>query len=111
DMAHATASMRAVQRVDVRPTHTLSTRTSGSRSDGCFGEQKNPPRMAYAAARAFFSFKRVYYRRLQSVCKYTYGVRPKLQHEIVPPERIEVFGAGDGNRTHDIQLGKLSFYH
>jgi hypothetical protein len=20
-------------------------------------------------------------------------------------------GAGDGNRTHDIQLGKLSFYH
>jgi hypothetical protein len=21
------------------------------------------------------------------------------------------FGAGDGNRTHDIQLGKLSFYH
>ena len=23
----------------------------------------------------------------------------------------EMDGAGDGNRTHDIQLGKLSFYH
>jgi hypothetical protein len=22
----------------------------------------------------------------------------------------EIFGAGDGNRTHDIQLGKLTFY-
>jgi hypothetical protein len=27
------------------------------------------------------------------------------------PETGLSVGAGDGNRTHDIQLGKLSFYH
>ncbi len=26
-------------------------------------------------------------------------------------EFLEKFGAGEGNRTLDIQLGKLSFYH
>ena len=26
-------------------------------------------------------------------------------------QTLEKSGAGDGNRTHDIQLGKLSFYH
>jgi hypothetical protein len=25
-------------------------------------------------------------------------------------EVIENFGAGDGDRTHDVQLGKLAFY-
>ena len=24
---------------------------------------------------------------------------------------IEKIGAGDGTRTHDVQLGKLAFYH
>jgi hypothetical protein len=26
-------------------------------------------------------------------------------------QSFDLIGAGDGNRTHDIQLGKLSFYH
>ena len=28
----------------------------------------------------------------------------------LPAEYVEL-GAGDGNRTHDTQLGKLMFYH
>jgi hypothetical protein len=28
-----------------------------------------------------------------------------------PRELVVSVGAGDGNRTHDTQLGKLMFYH
>jgi hypothetical protein len=33
------------------------------------------------------------------------------ENEILHRRLLEKSGAGDGNRTHDIQLGKLSFYH
>jgi hypothetical protein len=38
---------------------------------------------------------------------------PTFAKEFVTPKAIlfQCDGAGDGNRTHDIQLGKLSFYH
>jgi hypothetical protein len=38
---------------------------------------------------------------------------PTFANEFVTPKAIlfQCDGAGDGNRTHDIQLGKLSFYH
>jgi hypothetical protein len=40
------------------------------------------------------------------------GWRTRVQRQV--SNRLSCFlsfGAGDGNRTHDIQLGKLSFYH
>ena len=41
---------------------------------------------------------------------------PLLQRTKKPPGPIEpggsaAYGAGDGNRTRDIKLGKLAFYH
>jgi|HubBroStandDraft_6_1064221.scaffolds.fasta_scaffold520279_2 hypothetical protein len=39
--------------------------------------------------------------------------QPNAEHECLCTRMAydREFGAGDGNRTHDIQLGKLSFYH
>jgi hypothetical protein len=36
-----------------------------------------------------------------------FGAELKVSEAI---DKQEIFGAGDGNRTHDIQLGKLTFY-
>ena len=38
---------------------------------------------------------------------------PTFANEFVGLKTVffQGLGAGDGNRTHDIQLGKLSFYH
>jgi hypothetical protein len=38
---------------------------------------------------------------------------PTFANEFVGLKTVffQDLGAGDGNRTHDIQLGKLSFYH
>ena len=33
---------------------------------------------------------------------------PAAEHQ---PSVMKGSGAGDGNRTHDMQLGKLPFYH
>jgi hypothetical protein len=47
----------------------------------------------------------------------TNSTRPKREQQMQnrlqnrPGELVLSIGAGDGNRTHDIQLGKLSFYH
>ena len=40
----------------------------------------------------------------------TLGRALRMERRCNIPKLKEIFGAGDGNRTHDIQLGKLTFY-
>ena len=47
-------------------------------------------------------------RRIKPVAKGLGISGPVNFHEMLDP--LKVYGAGDGDRTRDIQLGKLAFY-